>query len=383
MKVLHLLRKQAQLNSTFIRNQIIAGMQSQCMVAFYERSIEFSDMKLKSENAEIEIVSLHTVNSVFNYCYYRMKRIIDPDARRILYDIIDRYKPDIIHLHYGTDAGIFLPVLNTNKIPKFVSFYGYDAFSFPRRFMGLGKIYLQKRVFSNATVILAMTDVMAEDLRKLGCEDSKIHIHYHGVPASLSSMKRSYLKDGTIQLLMLSYLDPVKGHGFVLRALKILVDNGLQNFHLNIFGDGHYRRNIETDISNLNLAHFVTIHGKINYLSVEYYRAFELADIFLHPSITTRDDKEGVPGALVEAMFSALPSVATFHGGIPCVIDNGQTGILVGENDTQELASAIQMLMLDSKLRQLLGQKARCYALEYLDIKKRQMSLESFFAAFC
>lgn len=383
MKVLHLLRKGAQLNSTFIRNQVCAGIKSQCLVAFYEPSNEILERQLKTVEKTIDIVSLNQQPGRLSRWYYKIRRIIDPVARKVLIELINNYQPSVIHLHYGTDAGIFLPVLKECKIPTFVSFYGYDAFSFPRRCFGLGSLYLKRRVFNRASKILAMSEVMAHDLRKIGCLDSKILIHYHGVPACLASISRSYTQKETVSLLMLSYLDPVKGHLFVLNSLKILVQKGIRNFHLNVYGYGHYRNQIESAIRNLNLSDFVTMHGKIEYLSKEYYSAFESADVFLHPSITTMEDKEGIPGALVEAMFSALPSIATYHGGIPCVIQNGQSGILIRESDSIELAGAIESLMLDVALRERMGQFARQYALNHLDINVRQISLEDHFAQFC
>jgi colanic acid/amylovoran biosynthesis glycosyltransferase len=64
--------------------------------------------------------------------------------------------------------------------------------------------------------------------------------------------------------------------------------------------------------------------------------------LFLHPSQTTKaGDQEGVPNAMLEAMASGLPVVATLHGGIPEAVDSGHAGVLVPERDSAALANAL------------------------------------------
>ena len=64
--------------------------------------------------------------------------------------------------------------------------------------------------------------------------------------------------------------------------------------------------------------------------------------MFLHPRVTGPDgDREGVPNAILEAMASGLPVVATRHGGIPEAVQHGETGLLVAEHAEEELAAAM------------------------------------------
>jgi colanic acid/amylovoran biosynthesis glycosyltransferase len=82
------------------------------------------------------------------------------------------------------------------------------------------------------------------------------------------------------------------------------------------------------------------------FLQQEELRAlYSSAHFFLHPSETTAEgDREGVPNALLEAMATGLPVVATRHGGIPEAVIEGVSGILVAEGDTEALATALAQL---------------------------------------
>jgi colanic acid/amylovoran biosynthesis glycosyltransferase len=69
------------------------------------------------------------------------------------------------------------------------------------------------------------------------------------------------------------------------------------------------------------------------------------ADIFLLPSVTGADgDMEGIPVALMEAMAVGIPVVSTVHSGIPELIESGESGWLVPENDATALADRLQSL---------------------------------------
>lgn len=300
---------------------------------------------------------------------------------RLLHEFINDNGIDICHFHYGTDCGVYSPLTKKLKIPSIVSFYGYDAFSFPKRFCGYGKIYLHNRVFSQVDSILAMTEEMKNDLLKIGCPAEKIIVHYHGVPSGIfNGLKKTYEQSNEkFTLLNISYLDPVKGHIFIFKALKLLVGKGFTNIKLKIIGHGYYEPVLNKFICENNLNTYVDFLGPLPYGSEAMLSEIKNADAFIHPSVVTGDDKEGIPGALVEAMFAGLPVISTYHGGIPYIIEDNKTGILMKEWDVESLAKAILKFMNNQKLRERIGKAGQEYALTHLALHEKELELESIY----
>ena len=126
----------------------------------------------------------------------------------------------------------------------------------------------------------------------------------------------------------------------------------------------------------------VTFAGHVRHGSDEFLEHLRRADLFAHPSVTVDGLKEGIPGAIVEAMASGLPVVATWHAGIPAVIDDDRHGLLVPERDLEALAAALEALLDDQALRARLGAAAAERARDKLDLVARTVELERIYARF-
>ena len=132
-------------------------------------------------------------------------------------------------------------------------------------------------------------------------------------------------------------------------------------------------------ISELNLQH-VELKDPVKFSSPEHLQYLRQADVFVHPSITPDDgDKEGIPGALVEAMASGLPVVSTYHAGVPHVVQHQKTGLLTREWDIEQLAKLMTELAEHPRLRMNLGKNAQKFAVQELDIQKKEKDLEKIY----
>jgi colanic acid/amylovoran biosynthesis glycosyltransferase len=384
-RVLHFVRKNSQLKSSFINNQISHHINFDPFIAFRKNVFEsnydgFVDYKLEENN----YLDLDENETIIENIRFKTNKTLSGRQVLLIKDYIKKNGIDICHFHYGTDCGVFYPFQNKLRIPSIVSFYGYDAFSFPKRFWGYGKKYLNKRVFNKIDCILAMTPEMREDLINIGCPSEKIEVHYHGVPSKIfNGIGRTYNQvNSDFTLLNISYFDPVKGHIFIFKALKQLISQGFINIKLRIGGYGFFESKLRDFVDENHLGQCVSFLGPLIYGSTEMITEYEKADVFVHPSVVTIDDKEGIPGAIVEAMFAGLPVISSYHGGIPFIIENEKTGLLVKEWDIIGLADAIKRLFLDKKSREIIGKAGQDYALKHLDIEEKEGELEKIYNRF-
>jgi colanic acid/amylovoran biosynthesis glycosyltransferase len=166
---------------------------------------------------------------------------------------------------------------------------------------------------------------------------------------------------------------------FLLEAFKMAYQEN-KNINLTIVGDGSEKSKILDYIENQNMAEYVKILPFVVYGSDQHKKHFADADIFIHPSVTdVNGDKEGIPGAIVEAMAAGLPVISTYHAGIPFIIENEKSGLLVNEWDVEGLKNAILKMAINHEMRKILAINGQEYALNNLDLYKKEQELEEIY----
>jgi len=311
--------------------------------------------------------------------YKRPFRRITPYDVRNISEFLRKSDVRIIHYHYGTDAGVFTQAAARLNLPSVVSFYGYDCSSFPRWYFGLGAYYLRK-VFANTNYCLAMSKDMETDLLRIGCPSSKIIVHYYGTDVQQFYCKRKYTDRNDVIFLMVASLVPQKGHFFALAGLKRALRLTSKSLKLRIIGEGPLESELIRYVEENDLSNHVHFTGALNYLSSEFLREYSNAHVFVHPSVVSEtQEKEGIPGTIVEAMASGLPVLSTYHAGIPSIITNDNTGLLVDEWDICKLAKCMVVLAESPHLRSSIGRKAQKYALAELDLNIKEKELEDIY----
>jgi colanic acid/amylovoran biosynthesis glycosyltransferase len=158
--------------------------------------------------------------------------------------------------------------------------------------------------------------------------------------------------DGTpVEILNVAGMSARKGHRVLLDALAELDRRGV-DFHAKLVGDGPERAALEEHVGNLGLDDRVTFMGALGeHVVPGLYRR---ADIFCLPSFA-----EGVPTVLMEAMASELPVVTTHIMGVPELVRDGHSGLVIPPARSDALADALEALAGDPELRRKLGRAAR------------------------
>lgn len=144
-------------------------------------------------------------------------------------------------------------------------------------------------------------------------------------------------------------LDAVKGFDVLLDAIALLAPQ-FPTLHLALAGDGPLRQTLEQQAIRLGIARRVHFLGFRRDVSL----VFDALDLFAMPSRC-----EALPYALLEAMATRLPAVASDVGGVPEVVIHGQTGLLAPVGDHAQFATGIRTLLQDADLRQRMGEAAR------------------------
>lgn len=379
-KVCHFLRKSSQLRASFINNQISNHVNYQPYVINRIEVVADNDGGYAEFVEPVTRLSLGETATKFEQFLYKGPKILSGRQVNKINQFLSNHAIDIAHFHYGTDSGVYYPLTRNLQIPSVVSFYGYDISSYPRYMMGYGKQYLNNRVFRQVTKILAMTPDMKNDLINAGCPEAKIIVHYYGTDCTKFYHDRVYMEKDVVTILTLSNLCPKKGHIFQFQALKLLLNQGVTNFRFRVVGSGVLEQELKSYVLNNDLTGHVHFVGPLKYGSVEMMEEIKNADIFLHPSVVARDgDKEGIPGTIIEAMASGLPVVTTYHAGIPYVIKNEDTGLLVKEWDVKALSSALHALIESRDLRETIGKAAQNHAMKNLDLAEKEKELEQIY----
>lgn len=150
-------------------------------------------------------------------------------------------------------------------------------------------------------------------------------------------------------------LHPIKGHIYALEAVSRVVrsleaNNSNKKILYTLIGDGEIRLEIEQKIAELKLEKNVILVGRVDKAS-EYMKAF---DIFLLSSLS-----EGLPYVMIEAGIAGVPVIASSVGGLPEIIDDMESGILVQPKSARELSHAIAYAIEHPEERKQFGAKLR------------------------
>jgi glycosyltransferase involved in cell wall biosynthesis len=139
-----------------------------------------------------------------------------------------------------------------------------------------------------------------------------------------------------IAVLFVGRIEEIKRVDIIIDAFEFLKNEGMK-FRLFLAGDGTLRKQFEEYASRKGLQLIVTFLGNISHEELPLY--YNMADVVVLPS-----DMEGVPMALLEAMACGTPVIASSVGGIPGIVNNGKSGILLENVTSKSLAIAISKI---------------------------------------
>jgi glycosyltransferase involved in cell wall biosynthesis len=198
---------------------------------------------------------------------------------------------------------------------------------------------------------------------------------YHGIDTGLFADENETAKTPAppYRILTIARLTPKKGLPTIYRALRLLLDQGVALTHTHI-GGGEDRVNIEALIKKLELTSVTQMLGTQPHEVV--WGHYQNADLFvLGCEVAPDGDRDGIPNVLLESMAMGVPVVATDISGIPELVENEKTGLLVPPGQPDKMAAAMLRLLTESGLRKRVVASGRQRVVEHFDNRRLILDL--------
>lgn len=210
-------------------------------------------------------------------------------------------------------------------------------------------------IFKSADGILTDNPLHHNYFSRIGINANKIYVVTKGVDTGLFKPRAADeslrfelgIKSNDAVILYVGRLDLIKGVNYLLQAAKTILSQ-YEYVKFIIVGDGSLRKQYEEFVGPFS--------GNIVFTGFreDIPALMNIADIFVLPSLS-----EGAANAAMEASSSGLPLIATNVGGMPEVVSDGQTGILIKPKDVGGLVKAMERLIDNRALARKMGQRGR------------------------
>lgn len=277
--------------------------------------------------------------------------------------LLRRCRPEILHLHFTGFVGVFpwlASVLSVNRI-FFTDHSSRPANYTPQR-APFWKRSLVRLINYPITKIICVSKYGCHCMRTLELlPDNRYELVYNGVDVSRvpSDRSRGYefkqrfgIPEEKKLVIQVSWLIPEKGVADFLEVAR-LIEAQSSNVHFMVIGDGPHRDEYIKQAAELGISDIVTWTGNVSDPFNE--GVFDAADVLCQLS----QWEELFGWMIAEAMAFGKPVVATRVGGIPELVDEGQTGFLVSRGDVHAAAEMVLKLLDDPELSRRMGGAGR------------------------
>ena len=234
-----------------------------------------------------------------------------------------------------------------------------------------------RRKLADASVAVTVSDFNLRHLRTTYGEDAARVVRvYNGLDLERFAYRPA--DDRPPVVAAVGRLVEKKGFDDLLEAVAVLVRSG-RRISVDLVGTGPLEGALRAKVAHLGLQDVVRMPGPLPQWQVR--EVVQRAAVFAAPCVVGRDgNRDGLPTVLLEAMALGTPCVATPVTGIPEVVRDGETGLLVPEHDPAALAGALGRLLDDRALRVRLAGQARGLVEREFDSRRQAQVLRALFA---
>ncbi len=269
------------------------------------------------------------------------------------------YPIELIHAHWIIPAGVIATHLHRwHRLPVITTAHGSDIFSLDNRLWN----YLRHRTLARSIAWTSNTVSTGEAAAARDISPANVipmGVDCERIGSGNRKQGRGKLDDETFLILFVGRLIPLKGADILLKAFSMIGKTG--DIKLWIAGDGPERSSLEHMSRDLGVKHRVRFLGSVDHDKLP--NLYAAADVFVAPSKNIPGvGREGQGTVVLEAMAAGCCVIGSNCGGIPSLIEDGISGLLVEPDNETELADAIHNIMISSDKRRALGEVGRLRA---------------------
>lgn len=293
-------------------------------------------------------------------------------------DLLAREGIALVHAHFGVEGVYALRLARALDVPLVTTFHGFDATTGTRALLTSGHpswvnyALFRRDLAYQGHLFICVSDFIRRRVLEAGFPEERTVTHYIGVDTTALTPPARPREEGLV--LHVARLTPKKGTAVLLEAFATL-RRRVPDARLVVIGDGPLAGALTAQAESLGIRDRVEFLGTRPHAEVLEWMG--RASVLALPSVSAPSgDAEGLPMVVLEAGARGLPVVATRHGGIPEAIVDGETGLLVAEGSSDELADRLAWLLESSERAADLGRNARRHVTLHFDLRTQTAKLE-------
>ena len=315
-------------------------------IVTYQRGAEESALALAAQEAGLGVRTVAERRRWDTQVFGRLKKVVA------------EINPDILETR-NVKSHFFVRMLGLHrKYPWIAWNHGYTRISrLDRMYSRLDRLSLPK-----AYRVVTVCRPFAEQIERLGVQPDRITILHNSVKPfvpppqeAVQRVRREFgLADDEAVILSVGRVSQEKGHADLIRAAAALAAmSGAPQFRVVIVGDGPERERLAQLATQLGIEKRIAFAGFQRDTKPYYAMA---------TAVAVPSHSEGSPNVVLEAMAAGLPLAANAVGGVPEILEEGVTGLMVPPRNPDAMAKALLRILSDAELRLRLGAAARARA---------------------
>jgi glycosyltransferase involved in cell wall biosynthesis len=305
-----------------------------------------------------------------------MKRSLNPfrdiKSYREIRRTIREFKPDIVHTHAAKAGALGRMAALHEKVPGIVhTFHGHVFHSYFHPLKTKIFLAIERYLARRSSAIIAISERQKKELvyHYNLCKASKVHVIRLGFDLTRfrenqeqkrkDFRKKYFLDDDEIAVGIIGRLVPIKNHSLFITAAANILKKTKRKARFLIIGDGESKDALMKEAFNrgIDYSYYPEEKRKSDLIFCSWIKDVDVCIAGLD-IVALCSFNEGTPVSLIEAQAGDKPIISTNVGGIENVVKDGETAILVNNNDYEEFSDSLLKMIEDDQLRSRLSEKS-------------------------